>query len=159
MPRAPVTVSGHFDEWIQGRLARGGPVVLITLVCPALSARAPRVGLRLPALFDAARLKAFAAALGLGVPDWPTLDCDMPLGAGAGASTACLVASARSLGHSGPPETEIVGGLWGASEPTVSADEDFPDISGLAEIWPGAGSALKEAGLRDVRHFRTGGSA
>ena len=126
MPCTPVTVPGHFGEWIQGRLGPDGPVALITLACPALSARAPGTGIRLPALFDAARLDGFAAALALDTPDWPALDCDMPLGAGAGASTACLVASARALGHSGPPDTlaRACLAVEGASDPLMHTHPD-----------------------------------
>jgi uncharacterized protein involved in propanediol utilization len=159
MPCTPVTVPGHFGEWIQGRLGPDGPVALITLACPALSVRAPGAGLRLPVLFDAPRLEDFAVALGLGKPDWPALDCDMPLGAGAGASTACLAVEGASdpLMHTHPdrllwasrraevlrdlpslPEAEIVGGLWGAPERTDPRDEDFPDISDLVAFWSGA---------------------
>ncbi|GAW34613.1 hypothetical protein RA2_01664 [Roseovarius sp. A-2] len=126
MPCVPVTVIGHFGEWLQGRLGPNGPVALITLVCPVLAARAPGTGLRLPALFDAARLDIFAAALGLDAPDWPALDCDMPLGAGAGASTACLVASARALGHSGAPDAlaRACLAVEGASDPLMHVAPD-----------------------------------
>ena len=37
-------VPGHFGEWLQGRLGAGGPVVLVTVACPALAVRATRLG-------------------------------------------------------------------------------------------------------------------
>ena len=115
MPCTPVTVPGHFGEWSKGRLGSDDPLALITLACPALSARAPGAGLRLPALFDAARLDA---------PDWPALDCDMLPGAGAGASTACLVASARALGHCGAPGAlaRACLAVEGARDPLAASD-------------------------------------
>jgi len=84
MPMLSVTVPGHFGEWIQGRLGPAGPVALITLACPVMCARAPGTQLKARDFLDAARLDAFAAALGISAKDWPDLDCDMPLGAGRG---------------------------------------------------------------------------
>lgn len=126
MPSLPVIVPGHFGEWIQGRLGPDGPVVLVTLACAALCARAPGTRLRPRDLVGSARLDAFAAALGIERRDFPDLDCDMPLGAGAGASTACLVAAARALGFRGTPETLARACLAfeGASDPLMY---DVPD--------------------------------
>lgn len=101
--RQAVRVPGHFGEWMQGRLGPEGPVALVTLCCPALGVCAPRGPVRLADLFPEAQLAEFAEALGL-AGDWPGLACDMPLGAGAGASTACLVAAARACGFDGPPD-------------------------------------------------------
>lgn len=121
-----VTVSGHFGEWIQGRFGPDGPVVLITLACPILCARAPGTALRALDHLDAAQLDAFAVALDLAEVAWPDLDCDMPLGAGAGASTACLVAAARAQGFDGPPEVlaRACLAVEGASDPLMF---DAPD--------------------------------
>ncbi|MEI4232212.1 propanediol utilization protein [Roseovarius sp. D22-M7] len=121
-----VTVPGHFGEWIQGRMGADGPVALVTLACPALCARAPGRALRVRDHFSAARLEAFADALGLAAPEWPEIDCDMPLGAGAGASTACLVAAARAAGFEGAPErlARACLALEGASDPLMY---DAPD--------------------------------
>ncbi|MFO7757931.1 MAG: propanediol utilization protein [Roseovarius sp.] len=131
MPMFSVTVPGHFGEWIQGRLGPDGPVALITLACPVLCARTPGRQLRTRDHLDAAQLDAFAAALGMDTQDWPDqdwpdLDCDMPLGAGAGASTACLVAAARAVGFDGPPEglARACLAVEGASDPLMF---DSPD--------------------------------
>lgn len=114
-------VQGHFGEWLQGRLGPEGPVALVTLVCPALCAVAPGGGLRLEDVFDAAQLDRFRAALGLAGGDWPGIGCAMPLGAGAGASTACLVAAARAAGFGGGPEALARACLAaeGASDPLM----------------------------------------
>ena len=126
MPMLSVTVPGHFGEWIQGRLGPDGPVALVTLACPVLCARAPGTQLKAREFLDAAQLDAFAAALGIDSPNWPDLDCDMPLGGGAGASTACLVAAARAVGFAGPPATlaRACLAIEGASDPLM---HDVPD--------------------------------
>lgn len=105
MARPAARVPGHFGEWIQGRLGPDGPVALVTLACPVLSVSAPGQGPGLDRLFPPRAVAGFARALGLGAVAWPGLDCDMPMGAGAGASTACLVASARAMGRATTPET------------------------------------------------------
>ncbi len=124
--RPATCVPGHFGEWIQGRLGPEGPVVLVTLSCPALCVRAPGSGPRLDQLFPSRAVSGFAAALGLGPVSWPGLDCDMPLGAGAGASTACLVASARALGSRAAPETLARACLdvEGATDPLMYSGPD-----------------------------------
>ncbi len=122
--RQAVRVPGHFGEWMQGRLGPEGPVALVTLCCPVLGVRAPGGEIRLAELFPEVRLAGFAAALGLcgdGPGDWPDLSCDMPLGAGAGASTACLVAAARACGFDGAPErlARACLAVEGASDPLM----------------------------------------
>ncbi len=104
MARPATRVPGHFGEWIQGRLGPDGPVALVTLVCPALAVAAPGQGPGIDRLFPPRAVAGFARALGLGPVAWPGLDPDMPMGAGAGASTACLVASARAAGWDGDPQ-------------------------------------------------------
>ncbi len=176
-------VSGHFGEWLQGRLGPKGPLVLITLCCPALTVRvAPGTEGDVPA-FTEAQLSEFRAVLGLPPGDWPALLRDMPLGAGAGGSTATLVALARGAGFSGtpqalataclhvegatdplmfphpdrllwasrrataledmppPPDCDILGGYWGATQATTPEDEDFPDVADLVTDWRDAAQA------------------
>ncbi len=118
------SVAGHFGEWLQGRLGPAGPVALVTMRCEALRVHvAP--GCSVPP-FEPARMAAFRAALGLDAGDWPALRHDMPLGAGAGGSTASLVAYARALGFRGPPETlaRACLAVEGASDPLML---DAPD--------------------------------
>lgn len=98
-------VAGHFGEWLQGRLGPDGPVVLITLPCPALTVRASHPENRAPrGVFTDDRLRGFLSRLDLPAATLPDLTCGMPPGAGAGASTATLVAVARWAGFVGPPE-------------------------------------------------------
>ncbi|WP_254694587.1 propanediol utilization protein [Alloyangia pacifica] len=94
MSWTPVCVEGHFGEWIQGRMGKGGPVALVTVRCPALTVRAPGEG-ELP--FSRGQLASFAAQLGI-APRFPGTVRTAPLGGGAGASTATLVALARAAG-------------------------------------------------------------
>lgn len=124
--RSAICVPGHFGEWIQGRLGPGGPVALVTLACPALCVRAPGRGPGLERLFPPRSVAGFAAALGLGPVAWPGLDCDMPMGAGAGASTACLVASARAMGSRAAPEVlaRACLDIEGASDPLMYPHPD-----------------------------------
>lgn len=100
---APVRVAGHFGELLQGRLGPDGPLVLVSLPCPALWVELAATGEA--GLIGPRRLTALCAALGLAVPGrLPALRATMPQGGGAGSSTASLVAVARSLGFDGPPE-------------------------------------------------------
>lgn len=94
-----IRVAGHFGEWLQGRLGPDGPVALVTLPCPAL---AVTVAGRDPLLPAATRAR-FAAALGAPVPE-RGLTAGMPLGGGAGASTAALLALARAAGAGNDPD-------------------------------------------------------
>lgn len=108
IPRS-VTVAGHFGEFLQGRLGKGGPLALISLPCPDLTLTAsarPGTGLsvytRLGApLLTPARARTFLAQLGLRLPARVCLAPQMPVGAGAGASTAALVALAHLAGWQG----------------------------------------------------------
>ena len=113
-----VRVAGHFGEWLQGRMGPDGPVALVTLACPALCAYATTRD-------EAPDLDPFFAALGV-PPVNARIALDMPLGAGAGASTASLVALARLAGYAGPPErlAQACLSVEGASDPLMF---DAPD--------------------------------
>lgn len=92
-----IGVAGHFGEWLQGRHA--GRIVLVTLHCAALRVRCGG-DLR---LFPEPLLRRFGALLSL-TGEMPGVAADMPIGGGAGASTASLVAMARAMGFDGAPE-------------------------------------------------------
>ncbi|AWD21019.1 propanediol utilization protein [Fuscovulum blasticum] len=107
--REPITVAGHFGELLQGRLGPAGRVALITLPCPVLVAQVScgpgPFGLHRPAC--AAPLSLSAARRLLALVGRPlrgryVLRCTMPLGAGAGASTAARVALLRAAGETDP---------------------------------------------------------
>lgn len=96
----PIRVAGHFGEFFQGTLGPDGPVVLVTVPCDALG-----VAVRSePGQFAVSGLAVEAAARHLfelsgGVPDLRfRLTADAPLGAGAGMSTAALLALAAEAG-------------------------------------------------------------
>ena len=97
-------VAGHFGEWLQGRLGPGGPVVLVTLPCPALAvtvrwepATTLSIGGPSACVLPAETARRLLDALGL-AGGRVTVAADMPAGGGAGASTAALVALARAAG-------------------------------------------------------------
>jgi uncharacterized protein involved in propanediol utilization len=99
-------VHGHFGELIQGRI--GARLALISLPCPALRVTATRhagSGLHIHSkgLISPERARRFLATLGLGLRGRIVLDANMPIGGGAGSSTAALVALARLAGWQGGP--------------------------------------------------------
>ena len=106
MARA-VALGGHLGEIVQGRLGPDGPVALLTLPCPGLRMH----GFWRPGPFDLfqpgrpvlsrRQVADLLEALDLPVTGRFTLRAEMPLGGGAGSSTAALVAVARLAGH--PP--------------------------------------------------------
>lgn len=98
VPTERVRIAGHFGEFIQGRLGADGPVVLVTVPCAALGAEAwVEPGPPDPTVFSEVA-QAFFAAQG-GLPGKRLgLTCDAPLGAGAGMSTASLMALAQVSG-------------------------------------------------------------
>lgn len=131
----PPCVAGHFGELIQGRLGPKGPVVLISLPCAVLTVTAQQqpgqhlsihtAGDTGPILTTATAQK-FLALLGLPSPAHVTLIAEMPLGGGAGSSTAALVALARLAGWTGPPDAlaRACLAVEGATDPLMF---DHPD--------------------------------
>ncbi|MBT55354.1 MAG: propanediol utilization protein [Mameliella sp.] len=97
-------VAGHFGEWMQGRLQPGGPVVLVTLACPAHGVSVERTGdgpLSLegdPLVVSSAQAARMLAEVGLPVAGRYDISADLLPGGGAGMSTAALVALARAAG-------------------------------------------------------------
>lgn len=124
-------VSGHFGEWLQGRNGPDGPVVLITLPCDALFADATMVacdGLQLNVRGPSATTKTQLAQL-LRSMDRPesgsfTLYSNMPLGVGAGSSTAALIALARAAGGNDPLLPAACLGVEGATDPLMLPQPD-----------------------------------
>lgn len=117
-----VSVNGHFGEWLQGRMGRDGPVALVTVPCPVLRICTPGRSL---SLFPSAELARFARLLGV-PPRFPGTGRHMPTGAGAGSSTATLVALARSAGFAGSAQTlaDACIALEGASDPLMFTQPD-----------------------------------
>ena len=117
-----IRIAGHFGEWLQGRLGPDGPLALVTLPCPAL---AVHVTDGTDPLLPAPVRDRFAAALGQPLAS-TGLAADMPLGAGAGASTAALLALARVSGATTDTDTLAAACLAaeGATDPLM---HDSPD--------------------------------
>lgn len=121
-------VTGHFGEFLQGRLGPEGPVVLVTLPCPAawVEARvAPAPGLAIHGggqrILTPDHARRFLGRLGLPARGRVALRAMMPVGGGAGASTAALVALARAIGHAGAPAELAMAAVAteGASDPLM----------------------------------------
>ena len=99
-----IRVTGHFGEWMQGRLGADGPVALITLPCAEIGVTAtqlpgaPGLSKRAQALISPDRAQAFLRDLGCALPGLVDLAADSPAGAGTGMSTGALVALARLAG-------------------------------------------------------------
>lgn len=118
-------VAGHFGEYLQGRLGREGPVVLVSLPCAALGVhgwRGTGAGLR-GAGWPLHRLRVFLRGLGCAVPGRVMLRAVVPAGLGTGVSTARLVGLARLAGYRGSAEdlARACLRLEGASDPLMFA--------------------------------------
>lgn len=100
-----IRVTGHFGELLQGRLGRAGPVVLLTLPCPALilSARITGPGFAVHGPLPPVLARRLLKGLRLPLPGRVLLRAGMPVGGGAGSSTAALVALAGLAGWRGDP--------------------------------------------------------
>ena len=125
-----VRIAGHFGELLQGRLGADGPVALVTLPCPELAVTGtfrpgPGFGVhgRGQRLITPDRARSFLQALGLVPRGRFLLRAAMPVGGGAGASTAALVALARLAGSDAAPEVVARACIAaeGASDPTMFA--------------------------------------
>ena len=124
-----IRVEGHFGEWMQGRLGPDGPIALVSLPCPELAVTAwhaaPGRGLHLHnpglRLLNPERAAALLRRLGLRLSGKVALRPDMPVGGGAGASTAALVAIARLAGWDGDPMAlaRACVAVEGASDPLM----------------------------------------
>lgn len=99
--------SGHFGEWMQGRVGPGGPVVLVSLPLPSPVLRAWHIAGRGPLRLSGAGLTAGRARRFLQGLDCPLtgrvqMQALVPPGQGMGVSTARLVALARLAGCAAP---------------------------------------------------------
>ncbi len=118
-------VAGHFGELIQGRLGPKGPVVLMTLPCPhrfvtaTLSTGPLHLHHTGAKVLTLPRLRRFLALLDLPLHGRFVLRVGMPVGGGAGASTAALVAIARAAGADEARIQQACLALEGASDPLM----------------------------------------
>lgn len=121
-----VRVPGHFGELVQGRLGPSGPVVLITLPCPVLSLTAAllpgpfTLHQPLGRVMPRAEVRRVMGLAGAAAQGRVILRAGMPVGGGAGASTAARVALGRLAGLAAPEDLAALC-LWseGASDPLM----------------------------------------
>lgn len=125
-----IRVAGHFGELMQGRIGPDGPVALISLPCPALGVVARhRIGAGLSindagkGILSPDRAQNFLRHLDRSLSGQITLLAEMPVGGGAGASTAALVALAKLACYQGEPQTLAAACIAseGASDPLMFA--------------------------------------
>ncbi len=126
MTARSVRVPGHFGELVQGRLGPSGPVALITLPCPALAVTADLLpgpfGLHQPTgrIMPLAEVRRMLAAVGAMPRGRVILRAGMPVGGGAGASTAARVALGRLAGLTAPEDlAALCLASEGASDPLM----------------------------------------
>jgi hypothetical protein len=119
-------VYGHFGELLQGRIGPSGPVALVTLPCNALWAEARVRPSQSFGLYQAQQavprtvLRRLLESLGAPVRGKFTLKLSMPLGGGAGASTAALLALGLAAGaDAGYGLEAAVLAAEGASDPLL----------------------------------------
>lgn len=135
--RQSAVIAGHFGELLQGRLGPSGPVALVTLPAPCLTvaARFGSTGAFRVRCVEAALLtpERGAALYRLVVGGTPrgrlALASTMPIGGGAGSSTAALLAASAVLGAAhGRPLPNAAGlarichQLEGATDPLMYPD-------------------------------------
>ena len=124
-----IRVTGHFGEWMQGRLGHDGPIVLVTIPCAALHVEAKRCGdgplafAQTPDLLTFERARAFLDRID-GAEAHYRLHANMPLGGGAGASTAALLALARAAGGDEAKLIDACIATEGASDPLMLPHPD-----------------------------------
>ncbi|TGD42571.1 propanediol utilization protein [Pseudotabrizicola sediminis] len=132
-PARALHLSGHFGEWMQGRLGPGGPVVLITLPCAVLGVTASMDagaqnlrGAGLDGPHGAAAAARFIAYLGLDLPYGVRVQACAEAGLGTGVSTASLLALARLARWRGPASMLARACLRaeGASDPLMSRNPE-----------------------------------
>lgn len=103
-------VTGHFGEWLQGRLGPAGPVVLVTLPCDRIGVEATRladgpfnISSQFP-IVPLALASEFLEKLGIEPSGHFQISADIAPGCGTGVSTASLLALARASGITSSPE-------------------------------------------------------
>lgn len=124
-----VRVTGHFGEWLQGRVGATGPVVLLTVACPVLYVEATRIGggpialSQSPDLVSLERARDFLNRA-CGREAHYRLTTNILPGGGAGASTAALVALARTADGDPSQLIEACMAVEGASDPLMLPHPD-----------------------------------
>lgn len=125
-------VSGHFGEWLQGRLGPEGPVALVSLPCDAfwceveLSKASAFTASAHPVL-TSERIGQVFSLLGVPMNQSVIITGNIPAGAGLGASTAALVALIRAASPRDLANDEITHlclQVEGATDPLMQESYD-----------------------------------
>ncbi|ARJ68995.1 hypothetical protein [Paracoccus contaminans] len=118
-----LSVPGHFGELLQGRLGPEGPVALMTLPLPlpVIAAQVTGPGAAVAGPLPPPLARGLLRRLGLGFPGRVLIRARLPVGGGAGCSTAALVALARLAGWRGDPMdlARACVAVEGASDPLM----------------------------------------
>ena len=140
--------SGHFGEWLQGKLGPKGPIVLISVPCNKFWVQVSWASTStfqytdpLPAL-SLERAKTVLKAFGISMDGSIQARSNIEAGAGLGASTASLLALAKAVSNQDLGAADLARTLVsieGASDPLM-----YPDFDRL--LW-----ASREAKIID--HF------
>ncbi len=118
-----IHIAGHMGELLQGRI--GDTVALVTLPCPVLGVTAQRRAgpFALHGVIPPVWGRRVLAAAGLPVTGRFLLRASMPVGGGAGSSTAALIAVARLAGLEDPATLAAAAHMVeGASDPLMWTD-------------------------------------
>lgn len=130
---AQAIITGHFGEWLQGRMGLDGRLSLITVNCPALSVRVKRRDDPILTLVQEGRpvlsrkrARALLDHMNLPISGCFTIDHDMPAGGGAGASTGALLGVLAAAGCDAPPAdlARSCVAIEGASDPIMFPHPD-----------------------------------
>lgn len=131
MSAPTLQIAGHFGEFLQGRIGPAGPIALLTLPCPTLFCQATRhdgpfsLMHHGPQVLTPEDLRHLLRALGRAAEGRFVLRTEMPVGAGAGASTAARVALARAGGEVDPLRiARACIAVEGASDPLMFAEPE-----------------------------------
>lgn len=143
---------------MQGTLGAEGRLALVTLACPVVGVRADvggagtslQIDQNTPMLQDD-RAGRFLSALGVETSGRIRLRADLPVGGGAGMSTAALVALARSVGAAEDRIAHACLAAEGASDPLMLPQPDAvlwaPRIGQVLQQMPASPAAEIVGGL------------
>ena len=96
-------VTGHFGEWMQGRLGQDGPIALISVPCPLFHCDVTVEDAEVTSFhglgitLNVEQMEALLGCIDLHMPKRVTVQSSIPVRAGLGASTASILSVLRAL--------------------------------------------------------------